>query len=77
MQLHRDTTVSSLTAVPSIQDGQLVYLDSPLVRAAINGRVLVLDEADKAPVAVVLIRQNKRTVPSIHPMLKPRFGYQA
>ena len=41
--------------MPSVEDGQIVYKDSPLVRAAVNGRILVLDEADKAPVEVVAL----------------------
>jgi len=32
-----------------------VYEDAPLVRAAVHGRVCVLDEADKAPVEVVVL----------------------
>jgi von Willebrand factor A domain-containing protein 8 len=47
MQLHRDTTVQSLTQSPSIVAGQLQWEDSPLVKAAKYGRVLVLDEVDK------------------------------
>ena len=41
--------------MPTVEDGRVVYNDSPLVRAAINGRILVLDEADKAPVEVVAL----------------------
>jgi len=48
IQLHRDTTVQSLTSAPTVKDGLLVYEDSPLVRAAREGYVLVVDEADKA-----------------------------
>eukprot|EP00927_Polykrikos_kofoidii_P015773 TRINITY_DN17055_c0_g1_i1.p1 TRINITY_DN17055_c0_g1~~TRINITY_DN17055_c0_g1_i1.p1 ORF type:complete len:2144 (+),score=329.32 TRINITY_DN17055_c0_g1_i1:237-6668(+) len=55
MQLHRDTTVAQLTVMPAIVEGRLVYEDSPLVRAARHGRVLVLDEADKAPLEVVVV----------------------
>ena len=54
LQLHRDTTVGSLTVVPSLRDGVLSYDDSPLVKAMIRGRVLVIDEFDKAPTEVVL-----------------------
>lgn len=49
---HRDTTLASLTAVPALVDGRITYEDSPLVRAVKHGRVLVVDEADKAPVEV-------------------------
>ncbi|KAJ8610165.1 hypothetical protein CTAYLR_008737 [Chrysophaeum taylorii] len=53
-QLHRDTTLSSLTTTPTVDEGgKLRYVDAPLARAAIRGRVAVLDEADKAPVDVV------------------------
>ena len=55
MQLHRDSTVQSLTLVPSLEDGAIVYRDSVVVQAAKNGRVLVVDEADKAPLEVVCI----------------------
>jgi hypothetical protein len=53
IQLHRDTTVQSLTLVPSLVDGRIVYEDSPLVAAARFGRTLLVDEADKAPLEVV------------------------
>ena len=55
MQLHRDTTVAALTQTPTLVDGELVWEDSPLVRALTYGRVLVLDEADKAPLEVVCV----------------------
>ncbi|CAB9501403.1 Willebrand factor A domain-containing protein 8 [Seminavis robusta] len=55
LQLHRDTTVQSLLSSPSVEDGRIVYGDSPLVRAAKHGRILVVDEADKAPVEVVAL----------------------
>ncbi|KAI9590474.1 von Willebrand factor A domain-containing protein 8 isoform X1 [Glossina fuscipes] len=55
LQLHRDTTVHSLTVQSTLRDGQVVYEDSPLVKAVKNGHVLVIDEADKAPVNVTCI----------------------
>jgi MoxR-like ATPase len=55
MQLHRDITVQSLTVQPSVVDGVLMYVDSPLVRAVQYGRVLMLDEVDKAPLEVISI----------------------
>ena len=55
LQLHRDTTVQSLTTAPSLEGGVVKWNDSPLVRAVRNGYVLVIDEADKAPVEVVTI----------------------
>lgn len=55
IQLHRDTTVQSLTTQPSIKDGIVVYEDSPLVKAVKYGHVLVVDEADKAPTHVTCI----------------------
>jgi MoxR-like ATPase len=55
VQLHRDTTVQSLTLVPSLVNGVVVYEDSPLVRAVTQGRTLMVDEADKAPLEVVTI----------------------
>ncbi|XP_056637109.1 von Willebrand factor A domain-containing protein 8 isoform X2 [Diorhabda sublineata] len=55
IQLHRDTTVQTLTVQPTIKNGILVYEDSPLVKAIKHGRVLVVDEADKAPTHVTCI----------------------
>ena len=55
MQLHRDTTVQALTLTPTLRGGVMVYEDSALVRAVTFGRVLVVDEADKAPLEVVSI----------------------
>jgi von Willebrand factor A domain-containing protein 8 len=55
IQLHRDTTVYSLTSSPAIIDGMLVYEDSPLVQAVRYGRILVIDEADKAPTHVTAV----------------------
>lgn len=49
IQLHRDTTVQTLTQQPSVEDGRIVYHPSPLVRAVQEGSILVVDEADKAP----------------------------
>ncbi|XP_059823780.1 von Willebrand factor A domain-containing protein 8 [Hypanus sabinus] len=55
LQLHRDTTVQSLTLQPSVQHGVITYEDSPLVRAVKRGHILVIDEADKAPTNVTCI----------------------
>ncbi|CAF0766137.1 unnamed protein product [Brachionus calyciflorus] len=55
LQLHRDTTVHSLTVQPSIKNGVIHYEDSPLVKAIKSGEVLVIDEADKAPLHVTSI----------------------
>ncbi|EGF99746.1 Hypothetical protein MELLADRAFT_94123 [Melampsora larici-populina 98AG31] len=49
IQLHRDSTVQQLMFQTSVVDGTIQYLDSPLLRAVRYGRVLVVDEADKAP----------------------------
>lgn len=55
IQLHRDTTVQTLTTQPTVKDGLLVHEDSPLVKAIKYGHVLVIDEADKAPTHVTCI----------------------
>ncbi|KAL9936186.1 hypothetical protein V8E36_005028 [Tilletia maclaganii] len=55
IQLHRDTTVASLLQHIHLEAGKLTYVDSPLVRAVRTGRVLVVDEADKASAPVVAI----------------------
>ena len=44
--------MQSLTSNPTIVGGVLRYEDSPLVRAVQEGRVLMVDEADKAPTHV-------------------------
>ena len=53
IQLHRDSTVGSITLSPSMEGGILTWQDSALVRAAVEGRTLVVDEADKAPLEVI------------------------
>uniref|UniRef100_A0A8C9Z2I1 von Willebrand factor A domain-containing protein 8 n=1 Tax=Sander lucioperca TaxID=283035 RepID=A0A8C9Z2I1_SANLU len=55
LQLHRDTTVQTLTLQPSVRDGIIMYEDSPLVKAVKLGHILVIDEADKAPTNVTCI----------------------
>ncbi|KAL0985591.1 hypothetical protein UPYG_G00159100, partial [Umbra pygmaea] len=55
LQLHRDTTVQTLTLQPSVRDGVIIYEDSPLVKAVKMGHILVIDEADKAPTSVTCI----------------------
>eukprot|EP00057_Strongylocentrotus_purpuratus_P027672 XP_011682146.1 PREDICTED: von Willebrand factor A domain-containing protein 8 [Strongylocentrotus purpuratus] len=55
IQLHRDTTVQTLTLQPNVQDGVIVYEDSPLVKAVKDGHILVVDEADKAPTHVTCV----------------------
>eukprot|EP00929_Paragymnodinium_shiwhaense_P083487 TRINITY_DN44522_c0_g1_i1.p1 TRINITY_DN44522_c0_g1~~TRINITY_DN44522_c0_g1_i1.p1 ORF type:complete len:1645 (-),score=457.04 TRINITY_DN44522_c0_g1_i1:566-5500(-) len=55
IQLHRDTTVQSLTVQPTLEAGVVRWEDSPLVRAVRHGRALVCDEADKAATEVVCV----------------------
>ncbi|XP_021936474.1 von Willebrand factor A domain-containing protein 8 isoform X2 [Zootermopsis nevadensis] len=55
IQLHRDTTVQTLTLQPTVRDGVVVYEDSQLVQAVKHGHVLIVDEADKAPTHVTCI----------------------
>ncbi|KAJ3330432.1 von Willebrand factor A domain-containing protein 8, partial [Gonapodya sp. JEL0774] len=55
IQLHRDTTVQALMVQPTVENGVIFYKDSPLVRAVKAGRVLVVDEADKAPVYITAV----------------------
>ena len=56
IQLHRDTTVGSLTLAPTLKNGVVVFEDSPLVKAMINGRILLIDEFDKAPTEVGCVK---------------------
>ncbi len=64
-----DTTVQSLTVQPTVNGGLVTYQDSPLVRAARDGSILVVDEADKAPtqvtciLKVIFIPYNRFTMP--------------
>lgn len=55
IQLHRDSTVQQLMFQTTLEHGVIRYTDSPLLRAVAHGRVLVVDEADKAPQHVVAI----------------------
>ncbi|TCD60876.1 hypothetical protein EIP91_009382 [Steccherinum ochraceum] len=55
IQLHRDTTVNQLMFHTSLESGVIKYTDSPLLRAIKLGRVIVVDEADKAAEHVVAI----------------------
>eukprot|EP01059_Diplonema_ambulator_P003961 TRINITY_DN1366_c0_g3_i1.p1 TRINITY_DN1366_c0_g3~~TRINITY_DN1366_c0_g3_i1.p1 ORF type:complete len:1824 (+),score=656.81 TRINITY_DN1366_c0_g3_i1:37-5472(+) len=53
VQLHRDSTVASLTVRPEVIEGRIVWEDAPLVTAVKKGHILVVDEIDKAPLEVV------------------------
>lgn len=55
MQLHRDTTVQTLTMQTVVENGKVKHEDSALVKAARNGQVLLIDEADKAPLHVIAL----------------------
>jgi len=55
IQLHRDSTVQGLQFTTLIEGGTLKYIDSPLIRAVTLGRVLMVDEVDKASPPVVAI----------------------
>ncbi|VDB87134.1 unnamed protein product [Peniophora sp. CBMAI 1063] len=55
VQLHRDTTVQSLLFNTTLTGGVIKHEDSPLLRAVKLGRVVVVDEADKAPEHVVAV----------------------
>lgn len=45
--------MNQLMFTTTLSGGVLRYEDSPLLRAIIHGRVIVIDEADKAPAHVV------------------------
>ncbi|KAM0756043.1 hypothetical protein T439DRAFT_283415 [Meredithblackwellia eburnea MCA 4105] len=53
IQLHRDSTPQSLMFQTSLEGGIIKYVDSPLIRAVKLGRVIVIDETDKAAAHVV------------------------
>lgn len=52
IQLNRDSTVGELLQRAYLEDGQLRYAESPLVRALTLGRVIVVDEVDKCSASV-------------------------
>ena len=58
LQLHRDSTIGQLTLQPALEDGRIVWRDSPLVRAVRDGSVLVIDEVDKAPIEVITVMKS-------------------
>lgn len=77
IQLHRDSTVQSLTILPSLHEGRIVFEDSPLLKAAKVGRVLVIDEADKAPIEVLcllkmLVEDGELLLPDGRRLLSPQ-----
>ncbi|KAH9008642.1 hypothetical protein EDB84DRAFT_1446817 [Lactarius hengduanensis] len=53
--LHRDSTMQQLMFQTTLECGVVRYTDPPLLRAVAHGRVLVVDEVDKAPEHVVAI----------------------
>lgn len=53
IQLHADTTVSSLFLQRTVEAGKILVKESPLVTAIRKGHVCVLDEVDKAPPVVL------------------------
>ncbi|KAI0703059.1 AAA domain-containing protein [Cytidiella melzeri] len=55
IQLHRDSTVNQLMFTTSLEGGTMKYIDSPLLRAIKHGRVIIIDEADKAAEHVVAV----------------------
>lgn len=77
IQLHRDTTVQTLTLQPTVKDGIVSYEDSPLVQAVKTGHVLVVDEADKAPTHVTCILKvcRSRNNGKHHPRLFKNFSF--
>jgi MoxR-like ATPase len=88
IQLHRDTTVQTLTTQPTVRDGLLIHEDSPLVKAVKHGHVLVVDEADKAPTNVtcilktlvesgqMILSDGRRIVPVLPPNCDPAHHIQ-
>ncbi|GAA5826620.1 hypothetical protein JCM11251_002821 [Rhodosporidiobolus azoricus] len=52
MQLHRDSTAAGLLFQTSLEGGSIRYNESPLLKAVKYGRVVVIDEVDKAPAPV-------------------------
>ncbi|SPO39671.1 uncharacterized protein PSFLO_05152 [Pseudozyma flocculosa] len=52
IQMNRDSTVGGLLQQIALENGQIRYYDSPLVRAVKLGRILVVDEVDKCSTSV-------------------------
>ena len=53
--MHRDSTVNQLMFTTSLEGGIMKYTDSALLGAIERGRVIIIDEADKAVEHVVAI----------------------
>ncbi|GAA6012821.1 hypothetical protein JCM10207_005374 [Rhodosporidiobolus poonsookiae] len=53
IQLHRDSTTTSLLFQVALEGGVVRYNESPLLKAVRYGRAIVIDEVDKAPPPVV------------------------
>lgn len=58
VSLSRDTTESDLKQRREIQDGTAFYVDQAAVRAALEGRVLILDGIEKAERNVLPVLNN-------------------
>lgn len=58
LAISRDTTDSDVKQRRELVDGTSVYSDSPAVKAAINGRVLILDGIERAERNVLPILNN-------------------
>ncbi|KAL8292641.1 hypothetical protein RQP46_001253 [Phenoliferia psychrophenolica] len=80
IQLHRDSTPQSLMFQTSLDGGVIRYVDSPLLRAVKHGRVIVIDETDKAAAHVVaglasLASRGEMTLPDGRKIRPPgKFG---
>lgn len=58
VSLSRDTTESDLKQRREIQGGSAFYVDQPAVRAAIEGRILILEGIEKAERNVLPVLNN-------------------
>lgn len=56
--LSRDTTESDLKQRREIQNGSSIYFDQSAVRAAVNGRILVIEGIEKAERNVLPVLNN-------------------
>ena len=76
----RDTKEEHLIGSKTLIDGNIVYEDGPVIWAAENGAVLVLDEISCADVNEVMCLQNVMEggeffVKSLNRMVKPKEGF--
>jgi hypothetical protein len=80
VQITRDTKEDQLIGSKTLIDGNIVYEDGPVIWAAINGALLILDELDAGDPNEILCLQRVMEggeffVKSLNKMIKPKEGF--